>query len=371
MKNRFLNVGQGISVKIQKPCNGIILNNPIIEANNRIYSLLEASVQDKKGEISIEKLNQALIPVAANGGLHGHPQNLVFIIKGDIPITAGINYWKEDDSNGVTASISSYSSWDTCPSLDVLLTRLTKSYDPGDVAPILIVDPSIKLKPYGQNGVDDTVERIDGNPFPELEKFVGKIYDGSLNVPELEKFIGYRFGWKGDNTAYIFGAKHRGKDLGLTGFRSRLFKIGEKFDTSNSDWEIQAIEHDKIEKENDYEKNGRKEFTQHINLILKHLKYNPPLAPSELRNKIIEDDKLFWLRATAMNGYDIKEIEPQYTDKDTLTPWYEATHLRSGKKLIVGSRWRVYSIGKDLGGYGEHISKSEPEKVYALLAKLI
>ena len=375
----WMQAGPGIAINLGKISDGILLDQPTIEANGKKFSLLEASVMDDKHHASFERLNQVLGQVALMGGLHGEPRTLVAITENENPVYADIHYWYDDDlNNGLRnrqdyprkAKIVSLGSGSNWPDMDVFLTNLTKSSDPGTIVPILVVDPSVKLKPYGKNGVDDSVKREDDNPFKGLEQFVGKKYYGTLGIPELDRFKGFQFG--NSEWAYVYGVTHRGRNLGVTGFLAKLPAIGEKYDLYDSEWEIQAIHHDKFD--DDFTgkdpKIAKKQFHQHLTLVLKHLKYNPPLPPSRQRLKVVEHDRLFWTRAACLNGFDIKEIEPQYTDKDPVTPWYEATHLASGSKLILGTRYRVYSISEQLGGGGNHIPRHEPEKVIEYLAKL-
>ena len=344
---------------------GVVLNNPIIEANGRTFSLLEASVMDDKGEVSFEDLNKVLGKVASLGGLHGQPETLVAITKDEGAVYATIGYWgKSKDNSSKVANISGFSGGGSWPNLDVFLTNLTISHDSGTVAPILVVDPSIKLKPYGENKFDDSVDRIVNNNYAGLEKFVGQKYDGSLNLPELDKFKGFKFG--NDEWSYVYGVTHRGKSLGVTGFLKALPNIGDKYECYDSEWEIQAITHDKFSddftgKDSKY---AKKQFDQHLTFALKHLKYTPPLPPNQQRLKVVEDDKLFWTRVASLNNFDLHEIEPQYTDKDPLTPWYEAKHRETGKSVVLGTRWRVYSVD------GKHISKGEPEQVLKYLSEI-
>jgi len=241
---------------------------------------------------------------------------------------------------------------------------LTMSHDPGTVAPILVVDPSVKLRPYGQNKVDDFVERVDNNPYSGLKKFVGKEYDGSLGIPELDRFGGFKFG--NGEWSYVYGVTYRGRNLRVTGFLAKLPKIGDKYEVYDSEWEIQAINHDKFD--DDFTgrdpKYAKKQFDQYLTLALKHLVYHPPMPPSQQRLKVVENDRLFWTRVASLNGFDLQEIEPQYTDKDPVTPWYEATHRKTEKKVVLGTRWRVYSVG------GKHISRGETEEVHKYLSEI-
>ena len=344
----------------------VFLNNEIIIANRKAFSILVASVTNSKKEISYDNLNQALKWVASMGGLHGAPSDLVAITEKESVIYAHIEYSYTDNSkNNLSAKINGFRGEVYWPNLDVFLTNLTKSHDPRTLVPIIIVDPTIKLAPYGQNLVDDSVKKINKNPFKGLEKFVGKKYDGSLNIPELDKFKGFKFG--NSEWAYTFNALHRGKDLGATMSRSKLPKLGEKlFDLYDSDWEIQAINHKEFDDSftNKDKKYAKKEFKQDLTLILKHLEYHPPLTPTEQMLKIVENDKLFWTKMAYSNGFELKEIEPQYVDKEPLTPWYEATHKDTGKKIILGTRYRVYNV------HDKHISKGSPEEVNQYLAEL-
>jgi len=371
--------GPGIMINLGEPRDGVLLDQPTIDANGKTFSLLEASVMDDDHEVSFDRLNQVLGEVASIGGLHGEPKTLVAITEGGNPVYAQINYWRDTDFNhGLrnlrdyprVAKISNFGSGSNWPDLDVFLTNLTISHDPGTVAPILVVDPSVKLKPYGKNKIDDSVKRVNNNPYKGLEKFVGKEYDGSLGIPELDKFKGFKFG--NGQWSYVYGVTHRGRNLSVTGFMAKLPKIGDKYEVYDSEWEIQAIEHEKFDDEftGADPKYARKQFDQHLMLALKHLEYHPPMPPSQQRMKVIEDDRLFWTRVASLNGFDLKEIEPQYTDKDPITPWYEATHPVSGKKLILGTRWRVYSISSKLGGGGNHIPRGEPEKVNEYLSNI-
>ena len=367
----WIQIGPGISVNLEQPRDGIVLDNPIIEANSKRFSLLEASVMDDRGKVSFDGLNQVLGQVASMGGLHGEPRILVAITENENPVYAEINYWNQNGEVGPrVAKINSFGGGSNWPDLDVFLTNLTMSHDPGTVAPILVVDPHVKLKPYGQNKIDDSVERVDNNPYKGLEQFVGEEYDGSLDIPVLERFKGFKFGnvhESGDQGwAYVYGVTHRGRNLGVTGFLTKLPRIGDKYQVYDSDWEIQAISHDKFS--DDFtgrdSKYTKKQFDQYLNLALKHLDYHPPMTPSQQRLKVVEDDRLFWTRVSSLNGFDLKEIEPQYTDKAPVTPWYEATHRKTGYKVILGTRWRVYSVGE------EHISRGEPEKVLEYLSQL-
>ena len=342
----WMQAGPGIAINLGKISDGILLDQPTIEAKGKKFSLLEASVMDDKHHASFERLNQVLGQVALMGGLHGEPRTLVAITENENPVYADIHYWYDDDlNNGLRnrqdyprkAKIVSLGSGSNWPDMDVFLTNLTKSSDPGTIVPILVVDPSVKLKPYGKNGVDDSVKREDDNPFKGLEQFVGKKYYGTLGIPELDRFKGFQFG--NSEWAYVYGVTHRGRNF----------------------------DDDFTGKDPKY---ARKQFDQHLMLALKHLEYHPPMPPSQQRMKVIEDDRLFWTRVASLNGFDLKEIEPQYTDKDPITPWYEATHLASGSKLILGTRYRVYSISEQLGGGGNHIPRHEPEKVIEYLAKL-
>jgi len=281
--------------------------------------------------------------------LHGEPRTLVAITKDESPVYAEVNYQYDTDLNhGLRnlidypriASINSFG-FGNWPDLDAFLANLTISHDPGTVVPILVVDPSLRLKPYGKNKVDDSVERVDGNPCPELEKFAGKEYDGSLNFPELDKFKGFQFG--NGEFAYVYGVSHRGKSLMVTGFLNQAPKLGEKYAAYDSEWEIQAIKHEKFEDEfrGKDPKYRKKQFSQHLNLVLKHLAYHPPLSPLQQRAKIVEDDKLFWYTLVARQGLDVKEVAPLYTDKSPVTPWYQAKDNQSGAEFTMGWRWRV------------------------------
>ena len=363
--NQWAQAGLGIMVNFGQPKDGVVLNNPVIEANGKRFSLLEASVMDDRDEVSFDGLNQVLGQVASMGGLHGEPRTLVSITENTNPVYAEINYW---DQNGIgsprIAKISSFGSESNWPDLDVFLTNLTMSRDLGTVAPILVVDPSVKLRPYGQNKVDDSVERVDNNIYKKLEKFVGKEYDGSLGIPELDRFKGFKFG--NDKWSYVYGITHRGRNLGVTGFLAKLPKVGDKYEVYDSEWEVQAINHDGFDDDftGKNPKYAEKQFDQHLTLALKHLKYNPPMTPSQQRLKVVENDSLFWTRVASLNGFDLQEIEPQYTDKNPLTSWYEATHRETGKNIILGTRWRVYSVD------GKHISKGEPEEVHKYLSEI-
>jgi len=362
---QWTQAGFGAMINLEQPRDGIVLDNPIIEANGKRFSLLEASIMDDEGEVSFEGLNQVLGQIASIGGLHGEPRTLVAISESGSPVYADVNYWNQNgEASPRIAKINSFSGGSNWPDLDVFLTNLTMSHDPRTVAPILVVDPSVKLRPYGQNKVDDSVERIDNNLYKGLEQFVGKEYDGSLNIPELERFKGFKFG--NGEQSYVYGVTHRGRDLRVTGFLAKLPKIGDKYEVYDSDWEIQAISHDRFD--DDFTgkdpKYARKQFDQHLTLALKHLDYHPPMTPSQQRLKVVENDRLFWTRVASLNGFDLKEIEPQYTDKDPLTPWYEATHRETGKNVVLGTRWRVYSVG------GNHISRGESEEVNKYLSKI-
>ncbi|MBI4152602.1 hypothetical protein HY495_02730 [Candidatus Woesearchaeota archaeon] len=357
--------GSGVMINLGQSRDGTVLDTPIIESNGKRFSLLEASVMDEKGEVSFDGLNQALGQVASMGGLHGEPRTLVAITENASPVYAEVNYWNQNgEASPRIAKISSFSGGSNWPDLDVFLTNLTRSRDPGTVAPVLVVDPSVQLKPYGQNKVDDSVERIDNNPYKGLEQFVGKEYDGLLDIPELERFKGFKFG--NGEWSYVYGVTHRGRNLGVIGFLAKLPKIGDKYEVYDSDWEIQAINHDRFD--DDFTgkdpKYARKQFDQHLTLALKHLDYHPPMTPSEQRLKVVENDRLFWTRVASLNGFDLKEIDPQYTDKDPLTPWYEATHRETGNSVVLGTRWRVYSVA------GNHISCGEPEEVNKYLSEI-
>jgi hypothetical protein len=361
----FREVASGVMINLEQPRDGVILNSPIVQANGRSFSLLEKSVTDYKGEVSFDYLNEVLGKVALDGGLHGEPKTLVAITKNESIVYARVDYWNKNGAGGSRiANISGYGGGNIWPNLDVFLTNLTLSHDSGTIVPILIVDPSIRIKPYGQNIVDDSVERLDNNPYKGLEAFVGKEYDGSLGIAELEKFKGFMFGNK--SFSYVYGVTHRGNDLGVTGFITKLPKIGDKYETSDSDWEIQAIDHNKFD--DDFtgkdSKFAEKKFRQYLKLRLKHITYHPPLPPREQSLKIVENDKLFWTRVASLCNFDLKEIDPLYTDKQPLTPWYEATHRKTGKNVILGTRWRVYSV------HDKHIPKGEPEEVYKYLSEI-
>ena len=365
--SQWVQAGPGVTISINKPKGGVVLSVPTVEANGRKFSVLEMSVMGSEG-VSFPALNTALERVALMGGLHGEPRELVAITPKEGVVYAAINYWNNDGKSRI-ASINNFGGGSNWPDLDVFLTNLTKSSDPGTFSPILLVDPSIKLKPYGQNKVDDSVPRVDNNPYRELEKFSGKEYDGSLSFKELEKFKGFKFG--NGEWSYVYGVTHRGRDMGVTGFLDKLPKIGDSYQLYDSCWEIQAIKHDKFYDEftGKPETIARKEFNQHLTLKLKHVTYFPPLPPSQQRMKLVEDDKMFWLKTATIAGYDLEEIEPQYMDKDPVTPWYEATNRKTGKKLYLGTRYRVFSISQDLGGGGLHISRGQPEEVEKYLIK--
>lgn len=346
MTGQWEQAGPGIMFSLGKPRDGVILNSSFIEANGKRFSLLKASVMDSKGGVSFEGLNQVLEQVALMGGLHGEPKTLVAITKNGSSVYAKVNYWNQNGSESPRlAKINSFGGGSNWPDLDVFLTNLTMSCDPGTISPILVVDPSIKLNPYGQNKVNDSVERVDRNPYSGLEKFVGKEYDGSLNIPELEKFKGFKFG--NDRWSYVYGVTHRERDLGVTGFLAKLPKIGDKYQACDSDWEIQAITHDKFN--DDFTgkdpKYAKKQFDQHLTLVLKHLDYHPPLTPSQQISKIVQDDRLFWHKLTASQGLEVEEINPQYRDKSPVTPWYKAIDKQSEAEFTMGWRWRVDEIG--------------------------
>lgn len=346
MTEQWQQVESGVMINLGQPREGIILNNPAIEANGKRFSLLEASVMDSEGKVSFDGLNQALVKVASIGGLHGEPRNLVAITKNGSPVYAEVNYWNQDGSEGPrVAKINSFGRESNWPDLDVFFTNLTMSHDPGTISPILVVDPSVKLKPYGQNKVDDSVERVDNNPYKELEQFIGKKYDGSLNIPDLEKFKGFKFG--NGEWSYVYGVTHRERNLGVTGFLAKLPKIRDKYQIYDSDWEIQAIAHDRFD--DDFTgrdpKYAKKQFDQHLTLTLKHLEYHPPLTPSQQREKVIQDDRLFWHKLVASQGLEVEEISPQYRDKSPVTPWYKTVDEQSGAEFTMGRRWRVDEIG--------------------------
>jgi len=58
-------------------------------------------------------------------------------------------------------------------------------------------------------------------------------------------------------------------------------------------------------------------------------------------------DSHFWEELAQENGLRIEEIDPQYTGKSPVTPWYRAADEQSGAVLTMGWRWRVDEIGID------------------------
>jgi hypothetical protein len=59
---------------------------------------------------------------------------------------------------------------------------------------------------------------------------------------------------------------------------------------------------------------------------------------------VVQKDKLFWEHIANEFGLKLNEIEPQYTDKSPLTPWYSAKHEDTGIDLTLGTRFRVYAV---------------------------
>jgi hypothetical protein len=58
-------------------------------------------------------------------------------------------------------------------------------------------------------------------------------------------------------------------------------------------------------------------------------------------------DSHFWQELAQENGLRIEAIDPKYTDKSPVTPWYRAVDEQSGAVLTMGWRWRVDEIGVD------------------------
>jgi len=59
---------------------------------------------------------------------------------------------------------------------------------------------------------------------------------------------------------------------------------------------------------------------------------------------IVQGDKLFWQHVAGQLDLDLTEIEPQYTGKSPITPWFSSTDERTGIGLTMGTRFRVYSV---------------------------
>jgi len=67
----------------------------------------------------------------------------------------------------------------------------------------------------------------------------------------------------------------------------------------------------------------------------------------ETNNAVLLRDRHFWQELAQENGLKIKAIDPKYTDKSPVTPWYRAVDAQSEAVLIMGRRWRVDEIGVD------------------------
>ena len=59
---------------------------------------------------------------------------------------------------------------------------------------------------------------------------------------------------------------------------------------------------------------------------------------------IVQADRLFWQHVGNQFGLELTEIDPQYTDKSPLTPWYSAKDETTGTNLTLGTRFRVYAV---------------------------
>lgn len=57
---------------------------------------------------------------------------------------------------------------------------------------------------------------------------------------------------------------------------------------------------------------------------------------------ILQSDRLFWQNVGNRFGLNLREIEPQYIDKDPVTPWYSANY--KGINLTLGTRSSVYAV---------------------------
>ena len=62
-------------------------------------------------------------------------------------------------------------------------------------------------------------------------------------------------------------------------------------------------------------------------------------------NAVLLRDVQFWTELARENGLRIEAIDPKYTDKSPVTPWYHAVDEKSGAVLTMGSRYRVDEIG--------------------------
>lgn len=68
-----------------------------------------------------------------------------------------------------------------------------------------------------------------------------------------------------------------------------------------------------------------------------------PQPPQAALDTIVSQDREFWNGVGRAAGLELQEIEPQYTDKSPVTPWFKAS-LPGGGELVLGSRWRVFAV---------------------------
>jgi hypothetical protein len=348
-----------------------IVQKQLVIGNKR-FSLLEKDLLGTDG-LDWDLAQEAISEVANIGGLHGEPRSIEVLHKNGGNGSLGLSYWDSNEvENERLAKMNCYAGGGMMPNLDCFMETLVKSTDPGDISPVIIVHPDLKIKEFGHNKPNYPRERINNNPYEGLKDFVGKEYDGSLNIPELEQFKGLTFG-NTDNQiwAYTYSINHLGNSLGITGFSDKLFELSQLYKTDTSEWRIIGINHKKFDDSSREKTESLREplFRQNIEYTVMHSSFKAPLSPRQFNQKIVEEDRLFWNKIASQYGYEVEEIEPSYTDKSPLTPGYKLTD-KERKPVIAQTRWRVWDIGREDNSAGKHIGIGRDKELHQYMRRL-
>lgn len=313
----------------------------------KTFAFMQYVICDENGEPSFKKINEALRLVAALNGLNDKP-NIVFMLKDDgTPVSVHVNYeklnpMKEETTEVLFPTTNSIGGFGFLPHMDVFWEILFTQMDDLTYSPIIVVPTKAMLFSYGNNPRPSYPEPDMNIPYAELDTFKGKVYDGSLDkkYPELKEFKGMQFGHS-PTYAYNRKAEHMGKDVGIFGSLQTLQGvIGTRCDYQYNEWEIIGLRHDSFKKDEDYD-TKKPYFMHYVMEELKHIRYSFPPNDEEKRRLLLDKDLVKFATLAATHGLEVEVVEPQYTNKSPVTPWYRCYDEQSGAIIIMGWRWRV------------------------------